>query len=95
VPETSPAALPTREEREQRVEALRREVTSQPLQVEDPARDPRMDLLEELGDAVVYARRAVALGVPGARYIYRALVRIASFAAQRWYPSAEEAAPRG
>lgn len=55
------------------------------LQVEDPARDPAQDLLEELGDALVYAYRARARRVPGANEIYEWLIVSAGHAAHRWY----------
>lgn len=55
------------------------------LQVEDPVRAPEQDLLEELGDAVVYAYRAKARGVAGADEIYEALLAITGHAAERWH----------
>jgi hypothetical protein len=60
------------------------------LQVEDPARDPTQDLVEELGDAIVYARRAKEQSVLGADVIYEGLLAIAAHAADRWYRSALE-----
>lgn len=55
------------------------------LQVEDPARDAEQDLLEELGDAVVYAYRAKAQGIEGAAEVYEALLTIAGRACVLWH----------
>lgn len=57
------------------------------LQVEDPKRlHPEHDLLEELGDALVYAYRAKARRVPGATIVYWGLRILAAAAASWWYP---------
>jgi hypothetical protein len=61
----------------------------QPLQVEDPARDPAQDLLEELGDALVYAYRARARGVRFAGTAYGVLAWLSKRAARRWYRPGE------
>lgn len=54
------------------------------LQVEDPARDPRMDLVEELADAVVYAYRCKALGVLGGEHVYKALLKYTADVTSIW-----------
>lgn len=59
----------------------------QVLQVEDTRRRAEMDLLEELGDAIVYAYRAKARGIDGADAIYEALLAITGNAATRWFPT--------
>ena len=56
------------------------------LQVEDPKRDPIMDLIEELGDAVVYAYRAKAHGKAGAAEAYQQLLHLAGKLARAHYP---------
>jgi hypothetical protein len=55
------------------------------LQVEDPKRRAEMDLLEELGDALCYAKRAAERNVPGADLIYQALMETALTCAEWWY----------
>lgn len=56
------------------------------LQVEDPVRDPRMDVLEEVaGDALVYAYRVQALGILGGDHVYRALREFSGALASLWY----------
>lgn len=61
------------------------------LQIPEPQRRPEMDLLEELGDALVYAFRARELGVPEAAQVYEQLAVIARHAAAAWYPASLEA----
>jgi hypothetical protein len=60
------------------------------LQVEDPARDPTQDLVEEIGDAITYAKRAALQGVIGAQEMYEALLAIGGSACERWYRSPRE-----
>lgn len=57
----------------------------QVLQVEDPKRRAEMDLLEELGDALCYAKRATERDVPGAHLVYQALMETALTCAEWWY----------
>jgi hypothetical protein len=61
------------------------------LQVEDPKRDPRMDLLEEVaGDGLVYAYRVKALGIPGGEHVYAGLLDLSVALAALWYVIPEE-----
>lgn len=60
------------------------------LQVEDPMRNPEQDLLEELGDALVYAYRAKAHGIHGAAEVYEALLTITGRACTLWHQPPSE-----
>lgn len=60
------------------------------LQVEDPSRDATQDLLEELGDAIVYAYRAAACGAIGGEHVYRALLDFTGSVTSLWAKPAGE-----
>lgn len=62
------------------------------LQVDEPNRAADQDLLEELGDALAYARRGAELGMPGMQLVYDRLLGLTEWAARRWYrPPTEDA----